>query len=179
MENRSLNQSLTLRPANLQDKKSIYMWLAYSNLTDEMLGSPNFPEVPIPTWEEFNEDYKAHYFDGSLPLKGQCFIIKFNGNKIGQINYNEIDLNTQSTEIDTWLADRVHTGKGYGTGAIKLLSEYLVQNFECKTIYIAPSKRNLKAFRAYIKAGFKETKEYPKNFVPDYEDSLVMVKSLI
>ncbi|GAB2992290.1 GNAT family N-acetyltransferase [uncultured Cyclobacterium sp.] len=179
MEKQLTTKILTLRPANLQDKKSIYMWLAHSNLTDEMLGAPNFPEVPIPTWEEFNEDYKAHYFDGSHPLKGQCFIITYNGNKIGQINHNEIDPITQSTEIDIWLADRVLTGKGYGTGAIKLLSEYLVQYFECKTIYIAPSKRNLKAIRAYIKAGFKETKEHLENFVPDYEDAIVMVKRLL
>ena len=34
-----------------------------------MLGTPNFPEIPIPTWEEFNADYKAYYFDGSRPLK--------------------------------------------------------------------------------------------------------------
>lgn len=179
MEKGLATNILTIRPATLKDKKNIYMWLAHSNLTGEMLGSPNFPEVPIPTWKEFIEDYKAHYFDGSLPQKGQCFIITYNGHEIGQINHNEIDPITQSTEIDIWMADRELTGKGHGTGAIKLLCECLAHNFECKTIYIAPSRRNLKAIKAYTKAGFNETKELPDNFVPDYEDAVVMVKRLL
>ena len=179
MEKGLATNILTLKAATLQDRRNIYIWLAHSNLTRDMLGAPNFPEIPIPTWEEFNEDYKAYYFDGSRPLKGQCFIITLNGEELGQINHNEIDPITQSTEIDIWMADLKFTGKGFGGEALRLLCEYLNQNFGCNTIYIAPSKRNLKAIRAYTKAGFNETKNLPINFVPDYEDSVIMVKKLL
>jgi RimJ/RimL family protein N-acetyltransferase len=168
---------LTLKPATLQDKKSVYDWLADSNLTSEMLGPPNYSDNPIPTWEEFNEDYLDHYFDGSQPLKGQCFILIHNGQQIGQINYNEIDTTTKSTEIDIWLADREYTGKGLGTEAIKILCNYLDKKFDCQTIYIAPSRRNLIAIKAYKKAGFVETKNLPDNFVPDYKDTVVLIKT--
>jgi RimJ/RimL family protein N-acetyltransferase len=167
---------LKLRPATLQDKRNVYNWLAHSNLTREMLGPPNFSDNPIPTWDEFNLDYLDHYFDGSQPLKGQCFILIYNGRQIGQINYNPIDSIRKSTEIDIWLADREHIGKGLGTEAIKNLCYYLNNNFDCETIYIAPSKRNKMAIKAYKKAGFIETNSIPNNFVPDYVDTVVLEK---
>ncbi|MEQ9442840.1 MAG: GNAT family N-acetyltransferase [Cyclobacteriaceae bacterium] len=178
MEKVSTTKLLTLRHATLQDKRKIYSWLAHSNLTSEMLGAPNFPDIPIPTWDEFNEDYLDHYFDGSPSLKGQCFILIHNGQEVGQINYNEIDTISKATEIDIWLADRKFTGKGLGTEAIKLLCEYLEQTFGCKTIYIAPSRRNLNAIRAYTKAGFIESKNLPNNIIPDYNDTVVLIKTL-
>lgn len=141
-----------------------------------MLGPPNFPDAPIPTWEEFNEDYLDHYFDNSKPLKGHCFILTYDGQEIGQMNYNEVDTKTKSTEIDIWLADRKYTGKGFGTEAIKWLCSYLNEEFDCKTIYIAPSKRNLNAIKAYQKAGFIETENLPENFIPDYDDTIVLKK---
>lgn len=169
---------LTLRPAKLQDKRNVYNWLAHSNLTKEMLGPPNFSDNSIPTWDEFNLDYLDHYFDGSQPLKGRCFIIIYKGQHIGQVNYNPIDTNRKSTEIDIWLADRKYIGKGIGTEAIKILCYYLNNNFDCEIIYIAPSRRNKIAIKAYKKAGFIETINIPINFVPDYVDTVVLEKKL-
>lgn len=171
------SKSLSLRPASLQDKKNVYNWLAHSNLSQEMFGPPNFPEHPIPNWEEFNQDYTDHYFDGSQPLRGRCFILMHKNKPIGQINYNEINPNTKSTEIDIWLSDREYTGKGYGTEAIITLCEYLYQNFTCETVYIAPSKRNIRAIKAYKKAGFMESKNRPDNFIPDYADTVILSKT--
>jgi len=176
MEKLLISERLTLKPATLQDKEKVYKWLAHSNLTSEMLGAPNFPDAPIPTWEEFDEDYLDHYFDNSQPLKGQCYILIHNGEEIGQINHNEIDTDSKSTEFDIWLADRKFTGKGFGTTAIKMLCEYLHKSFDCQIIYIAPSRRNIGAVKAYQKAGFVETQNLPDGFVPDYHDTVVLVK---
>lgn len=172
-------EKLTLRPAVLQDKRKIFDWLTASNLTSEMFGPPKFPDIPIPTWNEFNEDYLEHYFDGSQPLKGRCFILLENGREMGQISYNEIDKVAKSTEIDIWLADREFTGKGLGTEAIKILCCYLYHNFACQSIYIAPSRRNSRAIKAYKKAGFVETEHVPAGFVPDYKDTVILVKRLL
>jgi len=142
-----------------------------------MLSPPKFADNPIPTWEEFDADYTNHYFDGTLPLKGQCFIIIHNEQEIGQINYNEIDLDSKSTELDIWLADRKFTGKGLGTEAVTILCNYLRQMYECYTIYIAPSRRNTNAVKSYKKAGFIETENIPENFIPDYDDAVLMIKT--
>jgi diamine N-acetyltransferase len=176
MKNPLTTNFLTLRPATLQDKKKVFNWLAHSNLTSEMLGAPNFPDTPIPTWEEFDKDYLDHYFDPSQPLKGQCYILIHNGEEVGQINYNKIDTESKSTELDIWLADRKFTGKGFGTAAIKMLCNYLNKTLDCQIIYIAPSRRNVGAIKAYQKAGFVETEKLPDGFMPDYDDTIVMIK---
>jgi diamine N-acetyltransferase len=142
-----------------------------------MLGPPKFPDNPVPTWDEFDNDYSDHYFDDSQPGIGKCFVIEHNGQEIGQINYNQIDTNTKSTEIDIWLADYQFTSKGFGTEAIKILCCYLVKSFGCRTFFIAPSRRNKNAIKSYKKAGFIETERIPDNFIPDYEDTVLMIKT--
>src|SRR5690606_17099975 len=111
-------ERISLKPAAPSDKKKIFDWLTNSNLTAKMLGMPNFPDNPVPSWEEFDSDYLGYYFDGTQPLSGQCFIIIHNGQEIGQINYNAIDARDRSTELDIWLADKQFTGQGLGTEAI-------------------------------------------------------------
>lgn len=167
-------QWLTLKPASLEDKRKVYHWLAHSNLTGEMFGPPNFSGYSVPTWDEFNKDYLDHFFDGSQPLKGQSFIIIHNEQPIGHINYNAVDTTSKSTEIDIWLADRAYTGQGFGTEAIKILCNYLYNHLNCETIYIAPSRRNTNALKAYKKAGFIETSTLPVNFLPDYDDTVLL-----
>jgi len=171
------SKRLTIRPTTIKDKEKIFYWLTQSNLTSEMIGPPNFPDAPIPTWDEFDSDYKDYYFDNSQPLKGQSFIVIHKGKEIGQINYNEIDPITNSTEMDIWLADQKYTGQGFGTEAIKMLCNYLSKSFSCKTFYIAPSRRNTHAIKSYKKAGFVETEIFPEGFVADYDDTVLMVKT--
>ena len=169
---------IALRPATLADKRAVFEWLAHSDLTHQMLGPPVFPDNLPPTWEEFNNDYFDWFFEGSKPLQGSCFIILFNGEPVGQINYNDIDTTNQCTELDIWLSHSKHTGKGYGTHAIILLCHYLKETFDLKRIYIGPSQRNVNAIRAYEKVGFVETSVWPEHFIPDYHDTVVLVKEL-
>ncbi|WP_205503728.1 GNAT family N-acetyltransferase [Rufibacter psychrotolerans] len=170
-------KAVTLRPATVHDKRVVYDWLAHSDLTSEMLGPPNYPDAPIPTWEEFNEDYVDHYFDGSQPHKGQCFIIIHHGQEIGQINHNQIAISSHSTELDIWLAARKFAGQGLGTEAVKMLCAFLDKTYNCKLFYMAPSRRNVHAIKAYAKAGFKETDHLPYSFIPDYHDTVIMSKT--
>jgi len=168
------SERLTLRPSAPNEKRKIFDWLANSNLTSQMLGPPVFPDNPVPTWEEFDHDYSDHFFDGTQPLMGRCFIIIHKGQEIGQINYNEIDSMTNATELDIWLADKQFTGQGFGPEAVKILCRYLDKRFSCKRIYMQPSLRNPNAIRAYKKAGFKEQLVVPGNFVLDYYDSVLL-----
>ncbi|WP_207426639.1 GNAT family N-acetyltransferase [Pedobacter sp. SYSU D00535] len=171
------SELLTLRPARLGDKIKIFNWLTNSNLTAEMLGPPTFPDNPVPNWEEFDGDYLDYYFDGSQPMKGRCFVLEYEGQEIGQINYNVINPQRKSTEIDIWLADRKFSGKGLGTEAVKILCNYLERSFDCEAIYVAPSSRNLNAIKSYQKAGFIKTDQLPENFAADYADTIVLVRT--
>lgn len=161
----------------MADRRDVYRWLAESDITPEMMGPPEYVEHPVPTWEDFIADYVEHYFDDSAPLKGHCFIIELEGNSIGQVNYNAIH-DDGITEMDIWLAGQEYTGHGYGTLAIELLCDHLVDTGLCSRFLIAPSLRNTRAIRSYMKAGFLPTEEVPDWFVPDYADTVVMIREM-
>lgn len=167
-------ENVQLRFAGPNDKRKIFDWAVHSNLSGEIFNTDH----PAPSWEEFDEDYASYYFDGTQPLSGRCFIIVFQGEDIGQINYNSIDMHSHSTEIDIWLADRRYTCRGLGTQAILLLCQYLKKELNIRTIYMAPSAKNIYAVRAYRKAGFMDADEIPEWFRPDYPDVVMLRKML-
>jgi diamine N-acetyltransferase len=169
---------ISLRPAILADRQLIYQWLTQSELTKEMMGPPVYPETHIPGYAEFESDYVDHYFNGTKPYEGRCFVIEHKGAPVGQINYNPIDTENHCTELDIWMAGPECTGKGYGTEAIELLCGFLHRWYGLTKIYIAPSARNVRAIKAYARAGFAETDDLPEDFIPDYHDTVVMVKQL-
>jgi len=167
---------IKLRPATMADRKQIYQWLAESDLTSLMLGPPLFPDNPVPVWYEFVSDYSHHFFDGSMPGKGQCYVIEVNGEPAGQVNHNEIYGN--STELDIWMRSSEYTGKGYGSDALETLCDHLRLTMGIHLFYIAPAAKNKAAIAAYKKAGFAPTPDKPDWLVPDYKKTTVMVKRL-
>jgi RimJ/RimL family protein N-acetyltransferase len=166
-----------LRPATETDRKVIFQWLTLSDLTSSMLGPPVFMDAPIPSWEQFVEDYEDHYFNDSDPEAGRSFIIQKGALSIGHISYNDIH-EDRSTELDIWMASSAFTGKGFGTKAIQVLCTHLHSALGCMTFYMAPSMRNKNAIRSYMKAGFEETSDVPLWFVPDYYDTILLRKEI-
>lgn len=170
-------EKVNLRPAMPADRKVIYEWLAHSDITSLMLGSPLYPDVDVPTWDQFVNDYTDHFFDGSQPMKGRCFIIIAGDTEVGQVSYNDI-FEDGSTELDIWLRSSSYTGRGYGSDALQTLCAYLHQQYRCKRFYIAPSGRNTGALQVYYKAGFKQAGLIPSWFVPDYDDTIVLAREI-
>jgi RimJ/RimL family protein N-acetyltransferase len=169
---------VTLRPATLNDRKPIFDWLTNSNVTKFMMGPPTYPDSPIPTWNEFLNDYKEYFFDSSKPLLGRCYVIEVNSEPVGQINHDKIYMADYSTELDIWLNCSKYMNKGYGSDAIVTLCDYLTNNFKCKKFIIAPSKRNIVAIKAYKKAGFVETDIVHDWFLVDYYDTIILIKNV-
>ncbi len=178
-------QRVTLRPAMEQDRRSIYEWMAHSDLTPQMIGPPTYPDHPIDPWEEFCADYKPHFFDDSAPLLGRCFIISVNGEAVGQVNYNDIQekKGVRRTELDIWLRSAADSGHGYGPDALDTLCRYLGQQFGVTEFMVQPSARNPRAIRAYEKIGFVKL-DLPLEAAraewgpSDYDDSVYMVKRI-
>ncbi|MEM8859559.1 MAG: GNAT family N-acetyltransferase [Chloroflexota bacterium] len=146
---------ITLRPATQNDRRDIYRWLTASDVTAAMMGPPTFPDVPIPTWGEFCEDYAPHFFDRSRPHWGCSFIIEVNGKAVGHINYDGLDTERSIAELDIWLRSQDYCGHGYGTDAMVALMRHLHANFAVETFIVRPSRRNQRAICAYEKTGFR------------------------
>jgi diamine N-acetyltransferase len=171
-------QIIRLCPATLADRRRIFEWLALSDLTAKMMGPPDFPDNPVPTWEEFLDDYLPHFFDDENPYIGRSYVIEARGEAVGQINYNDIDRSTGTVELDIWLAGSQHTHKGYGSDAILTLCRFLNENLDCNAFILAPSVLNGEAVAAYRKCGFEPIDWVPEGFVPDYGDTVIMMKRM-
>ena len=172
-----------LRPATLDDRRMIFRGLARSDLTDILLGHPSQDHTPLLSYEAFCDDYKHYFFDDSNPEGGRCFVIEVDGQAIGQVNYNDIERDKSRTELDIWMFEEKHCGRGYGSKALRLLCDYLRSRFEVNGFYIKPSASNPRAIRAYEKAGFLRTTlsdeeallEYGKK---DSIDTVYMTKNI-
>jgi len=174
---------VTLRPATLDDRRAVYEWAACSDLTSSMMGPPDFPEAPMPTWEEFCADYLPYFFDGSRPNVGRSFIVEHESQPVGHISYSRVDeFPGQSTaELDIWMRDSSCCGRGWGAQAIILLCDHLRDSFNVNEFIFRPSARNVRAIRSYHRAGFTRlalsNDEQAATYGPgDYRDTIVMLR---
>ncbi len=174
---------VTLRPAQESDRRSIYEWMAESELTSSMMGPPHFPDAPVPTWEQFCDDYRPYFFDGSRPLAGRCFVIEAHGEPVGHLSYSEMDPVRGFAELDIWLRSEACCGRGYGSDAIGALTRHLSETFGITEFIMRPSRRNTRAIRAYARAGFVPLPltydQQAAMYGPgDYADAVVMQKKV-
>lgn len=146
-----------------------------------MMGPPLFPEVPIPTWDQFCVEYPPHFFDGSRSDSGRCYIIELDGEPIGHINYDGLDPKGRYAELDIWMRSSDSCGKGFGSEAIELLVSFLRQQYHVRQFVLRPSRRNERAIRSYKRAGFVQIDMSPADQMRaygrgDYSDDVLMIR---
>jgi diamine N-acetyltransferase len=165
------------------DRAHVYAWLARSDVTPSMMGPPRFADHPVPTWGEFCADYEPHYFDGSAPRAGRCFIIVVDGEDVGVVGYNRIDPASGECELDIWLRSERDCGKGYGSDALQVLCDFLRRSMGVVRAIIRPSLRNERAIAAYRRAGFEMSalsadEQEARYGEGDYGDTVTLVKDM-
>jgi len=168
-----------LRPATMLDRRVVWEWMACSDLTASMAGPPEFAEAPVPTWEQFVNDYRPHFFDGSRPERGRSFIIEHRGEAVGHISYDSHGKRPHFAELDMWMRDSSCCGQGFGRAALVQLSEHLHTAFGIRELILRSSARNLRAIRAYAAAGFEiaeltQTQQAERYGPGEYHDTLLM-----
>jgi RimJ/RimL family protein N-acetyltransferase len=176
---------VTLRPASPEDERTILDWLYRSDVTPSMLGPPLYPERPVPPPGEDGGGYEPHFFDGSAPELGRCYLILADDEPVGQVSYNDIHEHggRRRTELDIWLRNEWCCGRGYGFDALDAICHHLHDRLGVAEFLVQPSARNPRAIRAYEKAGFRRLglpiEEARALWGPsDYADSVYMVRSM-
>jgi RimJ/RimL family protein N-acetyltransferase len=160
-------KTVDLIPATPEDKQKVYEWCFQSETTKSHAGPPDYPEIQIPTIEEFYDDYKDYYFTGSEPKGGRQYFIVAEGEPIGCISYSAFHLKPGIAELDNWIISEANCGKGFGTDAIIALSDFLHEALGFHTMIMGPSSRNTRAIRAYEKAGLMRTDLSMSDFLLD------------
>ena len=167
---------ITLVPTTLEDRQNVYDWCFQSETTKSHSGPPDYPENPIPTYEEFctddNGGYTEYYFTGEKPGDGRGFIIEFGGKAVGFISYCAFHLKPFISELDLWMNSEANCGRGFGTDALIVLGDYLHDAMGIRELIIAPSRKNTRAVRSYQKAGFVPTDKHMSEFLREKYVSL-------
>jgi diamine N-acetyltransferase len=169
-------RNIKLRPATLADRRKIFEGLTRSDITPSMMGPPDYPDHPIPSWEEFKEDYRPSYFEEHTDTPGKNFIILAGTAEVGTIGYDNLDWQKGSVDLDIWMRAEEYCGCGYGTDAVDSLVNYLHSTYGVNEFRVDPSARNTRAIHAYRKSGFSEIDQKGPVRGHDYRDTLIMVK---
>ncbi len=85
-----------------------------------------------------------------------CIVKKENDELIGNIGLNDIDYKNGTAELGIFIGEQENLGKGYGTEAIKLLTNYAFKELRLHSIYLRTYDINERAQKSYEKCGFKE-----------------------
>ena len=151
-------EHISLRPLSLKERPVFFRWATQSDATPYWYGELYGDDVP--SYVVFKLEWPDHYFDGSRPLAGRCFAILLADRPIGQINYNQVSRADMTVELDIIIARQADQGHGYGTEAIRLLTQYLFRDMQVRRCRIEVVSRNPRAYHAYLKAGFSPTYTY-------------------
>lgn len=142
----------------VEEMPAFYEWATQSEATPFWYGELQGDRIP--SYEELLKDWKRYYFDGSEPERGRSFVILVDSRAIGQINYNDINREENSVELDIIIADDRDKNKGYGTDALQTLSRYLFQEMSIQKCWVEVIAKNPRAITAYEKAGFRKIKTF-------------------
>jgi len=158
---------IVLIPAAFEDRKNIYEWCFHSETTKYHAGLPDYPDVYIPTFEEFYDDYTDYFFDGSELNNGRGFMILHDEKPVGFISYSSYHLKPHKAEMDIWMNCEANCGKGFGTDAFNALGDYLNKAMGISELIVRPAKKNINAIKSYKKSGFEEVDMNQSDYLLD------------
>jgi RimJ/RimL family protein N-acetyltransferase len=136
-----------LSPMNLEDAEQYAKWLnnkeinQYLNIRNSL--------ISLPGENDYLEKFTKEEFNLS--------IVRCDNDKlIGNIALKDIDYKNGNAELGIFIGDVENLSKGYGSEAIKLLTNYGFKELRLHTIFLTVFAENPRAKKAYEKCGFVE-----------------------
>ena len=83
-------------------------------------------------------------------------IIDVSGLGIGTIILSDIDMKNGNAEIHIKLADANMRGKGYGTDAVRALTNFALNELRLNCVYCRVHADNIASQKMFLKCGFKQ-----------------------
>ncbi len=136
-QNSNLISKIQLKKATYSDTKKVFEWQTSSGVRKY------FRQAAIPTWPEH-----CKWFEDTLKRADRAlYIINHDGNDIGTLRLDEIELNKYEVSI---LITPQAQGKGIGVAALSKITELKKHG-----MFIAEVRPdNLASINAFTKAGF-------------------------
>lgn len=95
---------------------------------------------------------------------------------IGGCGINEYDWKNGTAEIGIFIGNAQFRGKGYGTDAMKILIDFIFNYTNINRIQLSLFSFNQRAYKSYLKCGFKEEGRLRQRIFRygEYHDQIVM-----
>jgi len=135
----------------LEDKEENYKLLEKWCKQKEIYNSFEQREL---TYDEIVNKYKKRC---NIESKTPVYLIYYKDEKVGIIQYT---LKENVFDIDIFIGEIKYHNKGIGSKAIKLFTNYLINEKGAKELTLIPLNDNLKAINCYKKCGYKIIKEF-------------------
>ena len=136
-----------ISPMHPDDAEIYAKWLNNPNITQYLTIHNSL--VSIIGEKNYLENYSTKEFNLAI-------VKKENDTLIGNIGLNDVDYKNGTAELGIFIGDEDNLGKGYGSEAIKLLTNYAFKELRLHSIYLRTYDINERAQKAYQKCGFKE-----------------------
>ena len=142
-----VGERVYISPMNPEDAEIYAKWLNNAKITQYL--SVHNSLVCISGERSYIEDFCKKEFH-------MCIVKIENDELIGNIALENIDYKNGSAELGIFIGEEDNLGKGYGSEAIKLLTNYGFKELRLHSIYLRVYDLNERAKKAYEKCGFKE-----------------------
>lgn len=114
------------------------------------------PEFELITAEEAENFFSSNVKNASKLDSYMFAIYTLKGEHIGVADYRDVERIKRSCTIGVMIGEKDYWGKGYGTDAIRVLTEYLFNGLNIRRIQLDTWSGNERAVKAYRKCGFTE-----------------------
>lgn len=114
----------------------------------------NEPLYELTTLEEAENSFSYHVQNTSKLDAYSFAILTESGEFIGTADYRDVDRIKRSCTVGITIGEKEYWGKGYGSGAISLLTEFLFNRLNLRRLQLDTWSGNDRAIRAYQKCGF-------------------------
>lgn len=145
----------------------------------EWLIDPDINQYLESRWGSYTLEDLRNYVRSNNNSNNFLFgIFLQDGKHIGNVKLGNINWIHRYADIGIIIGDKSYWGKGYGTKAIELATEYAFTEINLNHLMAGIYANNIASYKAFSKAGYREVGRFTKRrfYKGNYVDEIIMEK---